>query len=78
MNIKNAEALYDAQSKGFKIKLSSRYVDGFATLYKSKDGDITLNSSVYSDLSMSEIHMHEISVYKEVPIEDFINWDNEK
>lgn len=78
MNIKNAEALYDAQSKGFKIKLSSRYVDGFATLYKSKDGDITLNSSVYSDLSMSKIHLHEISVYKEVSIEDFINWNNEK
>ena len=78
MNIKNAEALYDAQSKGFKIKLSSRYVDSFATLHKSKNGYITLNSSVYSDLDMSKVHLHEISVYKEVSIEDFINWNDEK
>ena len=78
MNVKNAEALYDAQSKRFKIKLSSRYVDGFATLYKSKDGVITLNSSVYSDLDISNVRLHEISVYKEVAIEDFINWNDEK
>lgn len=78
MNIKNAEALYDAQSKGFKIKLSSRYVDGFASLRKSKDGEIKISSSVYSDLSMSRVHLHEISVYKEVSIEDFINWNDEK
>jgi hypothetical protein len=77
MNTKNANALYDAQTKGFRIKLSSRYVDGFATLHKSNDGKITLNSSVYSDLDMSNIHLHEISVYKEVAIEDFINWNDE-
>ena len=78
MNVKNAEALYDAQTNGFKIKLSSRYVDGFATLHKSKGGIITLNSSVYSGLDMRKIHLHEISVYKEVAVEDFIDWNDEK
>lgn len=58
MNINNAKKLLAAQDKGFKIKISSRYVNGFARLHEDKDGNVLLSSSVYSDLNTENVHLH--------------------
>ena len=78
MNHENAVALYKAQIKGYNIKIySGGYVDGFAQLYKKEDNKIYYSSSVYTDRPLSDISIRNVTVMKEVAVEEVCDLDLE-
>ena len=78
MNHENAVALYKAQTKGYKIKISSSgYLDGFARLVKKDDNKIYYSSSVYTDKPLSDVRLLDVTVMKEFAVEDFCDWNLE-
>ena len=78
MNHENAVALYKAHIKGYNIKIySGGYLDGFAQLYKKEDNKIYYSSSVYTDRPLSDVRLLDVTVMKEVAVEDFCDWNLE-
>ena len=78
MNNENAVALYKAQTKGYNIKIScGALLDSFARLSKKEDNKIYYSSSVYTDRPVSDVRLLDVTVMKEVAVEEFCNWNLE-
>ncbi len=78
MNHENAVALYKAQIKGYKIKITGGgYLDGFALLCKKEDNKIYYSSSVYIDRPLSDVRLLDVIIMKEVSVSEFCDWNLE-
>lgn len=66
MTQQQAEKLKQLWDEGMQIKVQSHYVDSFVYSIHEKDGQICYSSEVYSNVSLLDVSLRDVSVYREI------------